>query len=69
MIKNLLLGLLLGLVLLSSGAFASFTVDVVSTNPAPVVAGDYADITLRFKHNICEKLYVKQHKHLFHFLF
>jgi hypothetical protein len=48
MIKNLLLGLLLGLVLLSSGAFASFTVDVVSTNPAPVVAGDYADITLRF---------------------
>lgn len=48
MIKKLLLSLLLGLVLLSSGAFASFSVDVVSTNPAPIVAGDYADITLRF---------------------
>lgn len=43
-----LLTLLLGCMLLVSGAFASFSVEVISTNPAPVTAGDYADITLRF---------------------
>ncbi|WP_299371405.1 hypothetical protein [uncultured Kiloniella sp.] len=46
--KKNLLTLLLGCMLLISGAFASFSVEVISTNPAPVTAGDYADITLRF---------------------
>lgn len=46
--KKLLLTTLFACMLLVSGAFASFSVEVISTNPSPIIAGDYADITLRF---------------------
>ncbi len=47
MVKKII-SILLALLALIQISFASFTTDVISTNPSPIIAGDYADITLRF---------------------
>jgi len=45
--QNKLLLIILSVLLLLQSSFA-ITSELISTNPTPIVAGDYADITLRF---------------------
>lgn len=40
------------LVLMSISVSFAFNVELIRTNPTPIVAGDYADITLRFTNNL-----------------
>lgn len=49
-LKNKFIIILTLFVLMFSGTFA-LTTELVKTNPSPVVAGEYADITLRFTNN------------------
>ncbi len=48
-LNKIMLSLMLGFLLI--GNVFSFSVDLLNTNPAPIVAGEYADITVRFSND------------------
>jgi hypothetical protein len=48
-IKKILLSLMLGVMLI--GNVFSFSAELLNTNPAPIVAGEYADVTVRFSND------------------